>query len=248
MVTGGASGLGLAFAQALKSRGATAWILDLDADTLEVSKRPGLRGRVCDVRDGGALASAAEATGPVDLLIVNAGVAVAGRFRQVPEEDVNWVLDINLRGAMSTVRTFLPRLSRGSHIVLVSSSFGWMGCPGKSAYSASKAGLRAFGEALRAELAHEGIGVTLLFPGPVDTGLIRNGRAVDLKQRSAEAAFVARRAVPAARVVDRCLSGVARNAPRVVVSTDYILMDLAARLAPVWTLRCVAWLAHRLPL
>ncbi len=107
--------------------------------------------------------------------------------------------------------------------------------------------MRAFSESPRLALAPRGVGVTILFPGPVDTGLVRRGRAVSSAQRDAEAAFLARRAVPADHVARRCLRGVEQNASRVVVSLDYWLVDWLARLSPRFALWCVAAATRRLP-
>ena len=89
--------------------------------------------------------------------------------------------------------------------------------------------------------------MTLLFPGPVDTAIVRAGRATDIAKRDAEAAFLARRGVSAAYVAKRCLRGVERNRARVVVSLDYRLIDLCSRVAPTLTLWAVTRLAPRLP-
>jgi NAD(P)-dependent dehydrogenase (short-subunit alcohol dehydrogenase family) len=136
--------------------------------------------------------------GPARLVIANAGVAASGPFEQVPPEDVDWVWRTNVGGAWHACRAFLPqlRVHAPAHAVLVSSAFGLLAPPGKSAYAASKAAVRALAESLRAELRGSGVGVTLLVPGPLDTGIVRAARAVDPAQREAEARFVARRAVP----------------------------------------------------
>jgi short-subunit dehydrogenase len=176
-------------------------------------------------------------------------VSVAGRFAEVSDDDFAWLFGVNFWGVINGCRAFLPLLARQreAHIVNVCSSFAWLGFPGKSAYSSSKAAVRAFSESLRAELAGTPVGVTLLFPGPVATNLVHNGRAVDPQQRQREARFLQSHSLSPARVARRCLAGVRRNRARVLVGFDYRLIDLVARCAPSLALSGVAALHRRLP-
>ena len=101
----------------------------------------------------------------------------------------------------------------------------------------------------RSKRAEEGrkVGVTLLFPGPLDTSLIRQGRAASDAQRDAEAEFVARRAIPLDKVVARTLRAIRRNSSRVVVGSDYFLLDAAVRLSPGLALSAVTRASRRMP-
>lgn len=282
MVTGAARGLGEALARGLARRGARVALVDRNPAVIAVAGGLGVdcSGHVVDVADRGAVEALAQAVveryGRVDLLVNNAGVAVAGEFESVPHADFEWLMNVNFWGVVHGCRAFLPFLRRAAsvaveattapststdsttpakrtrgrpaaHIVNVVSSFAWLGFPGKSAYSASKAAVRAFSESLRAELATQSVGVTLLFPGPLDTGLIRDGRATDSAQRDEEAAFVAARAIPLERVVARTLRGIERNAARVVIGADYRLLDAAVRLSPTGTLAAVTRARRRFP-
>jgi short-subunit dehydrogenase len=87
--------------------------------------------------------------------------------------------------------------------------------------------------------------VTLVYPGPVDTNLVRDGRAADETQKAEETDFLARRAVPVGGGAARVVRGIERNAARVVVGTDYRLIDLAVRLAPSWAAALLARFAAR---
>jgi NAD(P)-dependent dehydrogenase (short-subunit alcohol dehydrogenase family) len=251
IVTGGARGIGRAIVEALIARGARVVILDVASELDDVARSCKAEGIHCDVADAVAVAAAArralETLGGLDLLVCSAGVSVAGPFLETPADDFDWLVRINFLGVACTCRALVPHLSRGGHVVTVASSFAWLGFPGKSAYAASKAAVRAFSESLRLELAPRGIGVTTLFPGPVDTGLVRHGRAVSSAQREAETAFLARRGVRAARVAERCLRGVERNAARVIVSFDYRFLDWLVRLSPRFALWCAGVAARRLP-
>jgi NAD(P)-dependent dehydrogenase (short-subunit alcohol dehydrogenase family) len=246
VVTGGARGIGLALVEALVAREARVLVLDLDERSV-----PGATTRRCDVASASELEDAAAAAerelGGVDLLVNSAGVSVAGEFLRVPKADFDWLFEVNFFGTVNACRAFVPRISAGGHVVNVASSFAWLGFPGKSAYAASKAAVRAFTEALRIELEPRRIGVTLLFPGPVDTELVRSGRAVDPDQREREAAFLARRGLPPERVAERCLRAVERNRSRVLVGLDYRLLDWLARASPELALWAVAWLSRRMP-
>ena len=129
----------------------------------------------------------------------------------------------------------------------VGSCFGWVGFPGKAGYCASKFAVRGFSEALRAELHPEGIGVTVVYPGPVDTNLVRDGRATDDRARQEEAEFLARRGLPTDRVARQVIRAVERDAARVVVGLDYRAIDLLVRLAPSWTLALIRRFGRRSP-
>lgn len=255
VVTGGARGLGAALARGLADRGARVALVDIDEEVVSAAARlgEGHTGHRVDVADRTAMENLAETIvsshGRVDLLINNAGVAVAGTFEETPHQAVEWLMGVNFWGVLHGCRAFLPHLRAQpeAHIVNVVSSFAWLGFPGKSAYAASKAAVRAFSESLRAELSETKVGVTLLFPGPLDTSLIRQGRAASDAQRDAEAEFVARRAIPLDKVVARTLRAIRRNSSRVVVGSDYFLLDAAVRLSPGLALSAVTRASRRMP-
>lgn len=255
VVTGAASGIGLALARELDARGSVLALADVDPTVAGVAS--GLRSasaHVVDVADPAAMRSLATEIetrhGGVNLLINNAGVSVAGHFADVSDDDFAWLFGVNFWGVLNGCRAFLPLLARGreAHIVNVCSSFAWLGFPGKTAYASSKAAVRAFSESLRAELAGTPVGVTLLFPGPVATNLVQSGRAADPAQREREARFLQSRAVSPARVARRCLDGVRRNRSRVLVGFDYRLIDLAVRCAPSLALAAVTRMWRRMRL
>lgn len=255
VVTGAASGIGRAIATALVARGARVTLADVSPNVHEVAASLGgrARGALCDVSDAAAVQALADEVAAreshVHLLVNNAGVSVHGRFDEVAPEDFEWLFGVNFRGVVNGCRSFLPHLrrEREAHVVNVCSSFAWLGVPGKSAYAASKAAVRALSESLRLELRGTGVGVTLLFPGPVDTGIVRAGRATSSDQRDAEAAFVKARGLSAERVAARCLEGVRRDRARVVVGVDYALFDLGVRASPTLALAAVGALKDRLP-
>lgn len=184
-ITGGASGLGLGIADALAARGLKITIADIQADLIDevlASRGAGWRGVVLDVRDrdgwARARAEAEAAFGPVDVLVNNAGIAPNGKpFAEMPPESFDQILAINLGGVFNGVHTFaLAMRERGrGHIVNTSSMAGLSpSIVGIGAYATAKFGVTALTESLRKELAEHGVGVTLLCPGFVLTGLGSN--------------------------------------------------------------------------
>ena len=107
----------------------------------------------------------------IRLLVNNAGVALGGRFDQVTLEEFDWVIEINFRAVVRLTHALLPALKAepGAHLVNVSSLFGLIAPAGQAAYSASKFAVRGFTEALRHELADDGVGVTSVHPGGIRT-------------------------------------------------------------------------------
>jgi NAD(P)-dependent dehydrogenase (short-subunit alcohol dehydrogenase family) len=183
-LTGASSGIGEGLALALAKRGAALGLVARRADLLDdlVSRctAAGSQSRAfaCDVTDSSTLAAAAEAFasefGHIDVLIANAGVSgVDIETRRYQPEGVERVIDINLMGAVNAVHAVLPAmLARGSgHLVAISSLAGIRGLPGSAAYSASKAGMTAFFESVRLDVAHKGIYVTIIQPGFIRTPL-----------------------------------------------------------------------------
>ena len=184
-ITGGASGLGLGIADALAARGLKITIADIQADLIDevlAGRGEGWRGVVLDVRDrdgwARARAEAEAAFGPVDVLVNNAGIAPNGKpFAEMPPESFDQILAINLGGVFNGVHTFaLAMRERGrGHIVNTSSMAGLSpSIVGIGAYATAKFGVTALTESLRKELAEHGVGVTLLCPGFVLTGLGSN--------------------------------------------------------------------------
>jgi len=182
LVSGGASGIGLAVARLALARGARACLLDrnraaLDAACAELGE--GAWPVVCDVADpaavGVAVAQAAERLGGLDALVNSAGVDSLTPLEQLSDAEWSRTLAINLTGPMLLCRAALPHLRRagGGSIVNVSSGAGLSPLRNRTAYCASKAGVIMFGKALAIEVAGDGIRVNAVCPGAVDTPLFR---------------------------------------------------------------------------
>ncbi len=192
VITGAASGLGLAMARAFQREGMRVVLADLPGPTLEAARESleGQGGEVLamavDVSDADsveALARQVDAIGGADILCNNAGIT-GDRPRNSWEQDLGncrRVLDVNLMGVIHGLHSFVPRLlrqGRPAHIVNTASMGGLMAIPFIAPYVAAKSALVALSESLALELRSEGapIGVSVLCPGLVRTGLTGPGR------------------------------------------------------------------------
>jgi NAD(P)-dependent dehydrogenase (short-subunit alcohol dehydrogenase family) len=183
LVTGGASGIGLATARHLAARGARVACLDLSADGLP-EPLLGVAGDVTDdtsVRAG--VAAAVERLGRLDILVNNAGIGATGTVETNPDDEWRRVFEVNVLGTVRVTRAALPHLRRSKHAVIVNtgSVAAQAGLPDRAAYSASKGAIHSLTAAMAADHVREGIRVCCVAPGTVDTPWVRRllGRAAD---------------------------------------------------------------------
>ncbi|MGW1007792.1 SDR family NAD(P)-dependent oxidoreductase [Streptomyces sp. NPDC002520] len=171
LVTGGASGIGLATARLLSERGADVTVLDLDPSDVHAP----LRGFTADVADDqsvrAAVHTAAEALGGIDILVNNAGIGAAGTVEDNPDEQWHRVLDVNVLGIVRTTRAALPYLRRSASASVINtcSIAATAGLPQRALYSASKGAILSLTLAMAADHVREGIRVNCVNPGTVDT-------------------------------------------------------------------------------
>ena len=197
-ITGAASGLGLSLAQLLARDGWSLGVLDIDRDGLEraVVQLGGAGAAVVtayagDVASHDVVASAvtrfAAAHHGLDVMVNNAGVAVAGSVEATPVDDWNWIVGINLLGVVWGCRTALPLMKQqGSGLVFnIASSAGFAAAPQMSAYNATKAGVIALSETLASEVAGTGLQVSCAMPGFFRTHLLDHMRAPPEENRLA---------------------------------------------------------------
>jgi NADP-dependent 3-hydroxy acid dehydrogenase YdfG len=192
VITGAASGIGRALAVDVARRGSLPAISDIDEagldETVELVKSAGareVRSDRLDVADRTAFTAyavaVAEQFGRVDVVVNNAGVALAGDVEDLDYRDMDWIMGIDFWGVVHGTKEFLPHLvaSGDGHLVNMSSLFGLISIPGQSMYNAAKYAVRGFSEALREELLMAGhpVGLTVVHPGGIRTAIARNARA-----------------------------------------------------------------------
>src|SRR6266403_4617096 len=188
-VTGGASGIGFALGAAFAQAGMKVMLADIETDALAEAVKslhdfgPNVRGVACDVADSTSVERTAKASyqafGNVHVVCNNAGVAAAGGIDNISLDNWRWVLDVNLMGVLHGIRTFLPHIrahGEGGHIVNTASMAGMINGMGFSPYAASKFAVVSMSEGLAAQLKPLGIGVSVLCPEFVRTGIGESGR------------------------------------------------------------------------
>jgi NAD(P)-dependent dehydrogenase (short-subunit alcohol dehydrogenase family) len=245
VITGAASGIGRATAQAFARRGARLLLCDRDAEPLaalskELASHVELAERV-DVSDRAAMAAFAAAahaiTPAVDVLVNNAGVAFAGRFLDTSLDDFDWVINVNLRGVVHGCHYFAPAMvarGGGGQIINLSSVLGFWGAPQVSAYVASKFAVLGFSQSLRAELAQHRVGVTAICPGMIATSIVdraRYGTTIDGRRDQLVNLFAKRGATPAV-VAEAIVAAAASNPAMRPVAMDGWLLWAMTRLTP----------------
>lgn len=189
VVTGGASGIGLATARMLFTQGAHVVLADVNADGLQAAAND-VRAHASsgtaqvttvttDVTDEvqvrELMRSALELTGRIDLVVACAGIGRGGRIEDLSSADMRRMMDVNFMGVYHCVQAAVPAMrAQGSgHFVLLSSVAGKLGVPTLSGYCASKWAVRGFSIAMRAELYGTGVGITTVYPAWVDTPMFR---------------------------------------------------------------------------
>ncbi|CDM66293.1 SDR family oxidoreductase [Pyrinomonas methylaliphatogenes] len=182
IVTGSTKGIGRAIAEALVREGVNVCVSARHGDEVEravaeLSEMGEARvtGAVCDVRDyeevKALIAHAVEEFGGLDILVNNAGIGHFARVEETSPEDFRAVLETNLFGVFYCCREAIPHMKRrgGGYIINISSLAGKNAHPQMATYNASKFGLNGFSEALMQEVRHDGIKVSYIMPGSVNT-------------------------------------------------------------------------------
>jgi NAD(P)-dependent dehydrogenase (short-subunit alcohol dehydrogenase family) len=248
LVTGAASGIGRAVAIAAAREGARLFLTDVNGAALEsVAQEIRADGgdvrlvRAFDISDAGSVEDFArklhEAHGSLDVVMNIAGIAIWGSISALGDEHWRRCIDVNLMGPIHVLRCFVPAMieaKRGGHIVNVSSAAGLFGLPWHAAYSASKFGLRGVSEVLRFDLRRYRIGVTLVCPGAVDTGLVKTVQIVGIDTTAPDVVKMRGRfqkhAITPDKAAAQILAGIRKNRYLVLTSPDVKLGYWAQRL------------------
>lgn len=238
LLTGAASGIGRATALKLAAQGAELYLTDRDADGLAqtVADARALGAevpehRALDISDFDAVSRFAadiHARHPAMDVVMNiAGVSAWGTVDQLTHQHWQSMVDINLMGPIHVIETFVPPMvaaGRGGHLVNVSSAAGLVALPWHAAYSASKYGLLGLSEVLRFDLARHRIGVSVVVPGAVKTGLVQTVQIAGVDRDDPRVQKWVERfaghAVSPEKAADKILAGMRRNRFLVYTSPD----------------------------
>lgn len=237
VITGAGSGIGRALAVNLAGKGARLALSDVDEagldETVALAKdagAPDVQTARLDVADREAFAayaaSVADHFGQVNVVINNAGVALAGDVVDLDYKDMDWIVGVNFWGVVHGTKEFLPHLiaSGEGHVVNLSSLFGLLAMPGQSAYNATKFAVRGFTEALREEMliAGHNVGVTSVHPGGIKTAIARNARVSDKEDKAATAKLFDEKLAKMTpeRAAEIIVKGIVKNQARVLVGLD----------------------------
>src|SRR5437660_1993856 len=186
LITGASQGIGEALAEAAAARGVCVLAAARNATLLaDLAKRIRERGGTIEIVQADVTVSAdrqrmvdaaQQHFGGLDILVNNAGIGATGHFADVSPDRMRRIFEVNFFGLTETTRAFLPLLKAGQKpaIVNISSIAGKRGIPARSEYSASKFAVQGFSEALRAELAKDGVDVLVVCPGLTQTNFSHN--------------------------------------------------------------------------
>ncbi|MFH9672742.1 SDR family oxidoreductase [Streptomyces sp. NPDC017405] len=252
LITGAGGGIGRATAFSFAEAGARVIAVDRDAEaatrTAELCRLAGAPeawAEPADVSDEQAMEKLAEtvhrAYGVLDVLVNNAGIGLSGSFFTTTADDWRKVLDVNLWGVIHGCRLFGARMAergQGGHIVNIASAAAYQPSRALPAYSTSKAAVLMLSECLRAELAGQGIGVTAVCPGFVNTGITSTARftgvdeAEQRRRQQRSARLYGLRNYPPEKVADAILDAVVNDRPVAPVTPEARGAHLLSRFAP----------------
>jgi short-subunit dehydrogenase len=245
VVTGAGSGMGRQLALELVARGAKVALVDFRAQTLaETAQMVEAKGGKCsqhvlDVSDGPAVAAlpaaVESALGAPDAIINNAGIIQPFvKINELALDAAAHVMAVNFTGPLMLTKAFLPGLLKRpeAHVLNVSSMGAYAPVPGQSVYGASKAAVKLFTEGLRSELMGTSVGVTIVFPGAINTNIsVNSGMEIPADASADAAKFKTLEADVAARLM---VDAIEKNQPRICVGQDAKMMDIMTRINPVW--------------
>lgn len=183
LITGGASGIGLATARAFIREGAQVLITGRDLNALEAAvadlgaSAQGLVGDQASLDDSRILAAeVARRYGRVDIAFLNAGAGGPASVETATEEHFDRVFDTNVKGVFFLVQALAPLMPQGGSIVLNTSISPYGGAAGTALYSGAKSAVRTFARAFSADLLERGVRVNAIAPGPIDTPIFARYR------------------------------------------------------------------------
>lgn len=247
LITGAASGIGRATALAMAERGARLFLTDINQQGLEETRRTieESGGEVClaealDISDYASVKALADEIhagfGPLDILANIAGVALFSQVEDMTHAQWEKIVNVNLWGPIHGIECFVPemiRAGRGGHIVSVSSTAGIIGLPWHVAYAGTKHALVGSSEVLRFDLRKHDIGVSVILPGAVKTGLVDTVviNADEEACRKGRELF-SKHAISPEKVADLIINAIEKNKYMVITSPDIKLLYFLKRAFP----------------
>lgn len=250
IVTGAGSGMGRELVLYLLAQGAKVVAIDIDESALKETVSlsganiDALKTFVVDITNRQSIEELAEKVlkqyGTVDGIINNAGIIQPFvKVNDLSYEMIERVINVNLYGTLYMIKTFLPHLLTRpeAHIVNISSMGGFLPVPGQTIYGASKAAVKLLTEGLHSELAKTNVSVTVVFPGAVNTNILKNsGLDLPRPEQGQKAPPIVSPA-KAARII---IEGMENNRYRILVGKDSKMMDFFYRLNPKSAARLIA--------
>jgi short-subunit dehydrogenase len=247
LVTGASQGIGYALATAAAERGARVLAVARSEILLhELSSQVRARGFSLDVLVGDVtntqdrqrmVDESVKHLGGLDILVNNAGIGATGHFAEVSPERLRKIMEVNFFGMTEMIRGFLPILKQGRKpaIVNISSIAGKRGIPARSEYSASKFAVQGFSEALRAELAKDGIDVLVICPGLTQTNFSQN-----MLEQKAKMPMDHMRGMTADKVAEAVIRSIEKGRNEVCLTGQGKLIVFMSRFFPRWADRIAA--------
>ena len=266
VITGAGSGMGRYLAILLAKDGADIVACDVNKETLDETvemlrkHNVSVSSHLLDVADKEAIEALPQKVidqhGKVDLVFNNAGVSTGKHFKDMEEENWDWVMDINLHGVINSTRAFIPHLKDRPEAAIINTSsiFGMVAVPGQTVYHATKFAVRGFTESLALEMAetNENLQVHCVHPGHVGTNIVANSRMDEesykesLEQENNSSIFTRNRPATIEEMAESfkeggmhpskaaqiILNGVKKKKRRIFIGLDSKLLELSQRIFP----------------
>ena len=263
VITGAGSGMGRYLAILLAKDGADVCVCDVNEETLgetvEMLRKfnVSVSSHFLDVSDKDAIEALPQKVidqhGKVDLVFNNAGVTAGAHFKDMDEDNWDWVMGINFNGVVNSTRAFIPHMINNSEAAIVNTSsiFGMVAVPGQTVYHATKFAVRGFTESLALEMkqTNPNLQIHCVHPGHIGTNIAATARMSyeDFKDNETRSSIFAKNAPKtqqemgelfreggmhpskAAKII---LNGVKKNKSRIFIGLDARLLDLSQRLFP----------------
>lgn len=228
VITGGSTGIGLATAKAFIAAGANVWITGRSAGNLQRAaseiNSPNLRTVVADTSGLAGISllekAIADSGQKLDILFLNAGIAVFAPLEQATEADFDAQFNTNVKGYYFTLQKMLPYLMDGSVVIFTSSTVATATNVGASIYSATKAAVNKIAQIAANELAHRKIRVNIISPGPVETPGLENAVTDEIKEQLLSATAMQRLGDPAE--IARTVLFLASDAASFITGTELL--------------------------